>query len=139
MRPPFVWYGGKASLAPKLAALMPRHATYVEPFAGSAAALFAKHPAPVEIINDINPVAVNLLRVIRDQPCAMLDLIPDAPTKQDWFTAQTAVWNATPEIAGALSNLEQAKLAQYAKVDDIRAGELSPPAAVAAAFIRTNG
>lgn len=139
MKPPFVWYGGKASLASRLARLMPRHHTYLEPMAGSAAALFAKDPAPVEIINDLNPVAVNLMRVIRDQPREMLAHIPDAPTKQDWFTAQTAVWNATPGCEGSLSTTEQAKLAEYARVEDVRAGELTPAAAAAQAFVACCG
>ena len=42
---------GKKRLAPRLAALLPAHKTYVEPFAGSAAVLFAKEPSRIGRIN----------------------------------------------------------------------------------------
>ena len=43
---------GKKKLSKRLAALLPPHRTYVEPFAGSAAVFFAKSPAEVEVLND---------------------------------------------------------------------------------------
>jgi DNA adenine methylase len=66
VRPPVPSYGGKARLASWLASLLPPHATYVEVFGGSAALLFAKDPAPVEVYNDIDSNIVNLYRVLRD-------------------------------------------------------------------------
>jgi D12 class N6 adenine-specific DNA methyltransferase len=52
VRPPTQYFGSKGRLAPWIASLLPAHHTYVEPFAGSAAVLFAKPPSPTEILNN---------------------------------------------------------------------------------------
>lgn len=65
MKPLFSWPGSKRRLAPQLLPLFPSHTTYVEPFAGAAAMLFAKEPSKVEVLNDINGEVVNLYRVVQ--------------------------------------------------------------------------
>jgi site-specific DNA-adenine methylase len=56
---------GKKRLADRLVALLPAHKTYVEPFAGSAAVLFAKDPADTEVINDADPEIAQAFRLIK--------------------------------------------------------------------------
>ena len=56
---------GKKRLAPRLAALLPAHKTYVEPFAGSAAVLFAKEPSTTEVINDADTEIAQAYRLIK--------------------------------------------------------------------------
>jgi len=56
---------GKKKIADKLVKLLPAHSTYVEPFAGSAAVLFAKEPAKTEVINDADPEIVQAYRLIK--------------------------------------------------------------------------
>jgi DNA adenine methylase len=68
VRPPFKFYGAKSRLAPWIASLLPPHRGYVEPFAGSAAVLFAKPPARHEVLNDIDGNVVTFFRVLRDRP-----------------------------------------------------------------------
>lgn len=68
MRPPFPYYGGKSRLAPLLVSLLPAHRTYVEPYAGSGAVLFAKAPSVNEILNDIDGNVVTFFRVLRERP-----------------------------------------------------------------------
>ncbi len=66
VRQAFGSYGGKRALAHKIAAYIPYHKTYVEPFAGGAAVLFAKDPSPQEIINDRDSEIAFMYRFIRD-------------------------------------------------------------------------
>ena len=56
---------GKKKIAERLAAMLPIHKTYVEPFAGSAAVFFAKEPAETEVINDADPEIAQAYRIIK--------------------------------------------------------------------------
>ena len=56
---------GKKRIAERLVALLPAHTTYVEPFAGSAAVLFAKEPAAVEAINDADPEIARAYKILK--------------------------------------------------------------------------
>lgn len=65
-RPLFPWPGNKRRLAKHILPLLTApHRTYVEPFAGSAAILFMRDPAPIEVINDINGELVRLYRCVQ--------------------------------------------------------------------------
>ena len=59
------WIGGKRRLADTLIPRFPAHNCYVEVFAGGAALFFMRHPADVEVLNDINGDLVNLYRVVK--------------------------------------------------------------------------
>lgn len=48
-----------------------QHQTYVEPFCGSAAVLFAKKPAKAEIVNDLNADLVHLARMVQSEAHAV--------------------------------------------------------------------
>ncbi|HMA95626.1 MAG TPA: XkdF-like putative serine protease domain-containing protein [Polyangiaceae bacterium] len=56
---------GKKRIAARLVRMLPAHKTYVEPFAGSAAVLFAKDPVPVEVINDADPEIAEAYRLVK--------------------------------------------------------------------------
>lgn len=68
MKPPITYLGGKMMLADQIAALLPPHGHYVEPFAGSLSVLLAKRPADHETVNDLDGDLVTFWRVLRDQP-----------------------------------------------------------------------
>lgn len=60
------WFGGKRTLAPRIAEELGEHRAYWEPFCGSMAPLLAKPPATMETVNDLHGDLINLARVIRD-------------------------------------------------------------------------
>lgn len=59
------WIGGKRRLVDTLMARLPPHTCYVELFAGGAALFFLRHPAEVEVLNDVNGDVINLYRVVQ--------------------------------------------------------------------------
>lgn len=64
----FQWFGGKGLLMSKLLPLIPEGGMpYCEPFAGAASIFFARKPAPVEILNDLDGDIVNFFRVMQDE------------------------------------------------------------------------
>jgi site-specific DNA-adenine methylase len=56
---------GKKRISERLVAMLPAHRTYTEPFAGSAAVLFAKEPAAVEAINDADEEIARAYKVLQ--------------------------------------------------------------------------
>ncbi len=56
---------GKKRIAERLVAMLPAHRAYVEPFAGSAAVLFAKDPVAVEAINDADPEIARAYKILK--------------------------------------------------------------------------
>jgi DNA adenine methylase len=68
VKPPFPYFGGKGLLADRIAAVLPEHRHYVEPFAGSLAVLLAKPSSTMETVSDLDGAIVNYWRVLRDQP-----------------------------------------------------------------------
>lgn len=65
------YYGGKTRLAARIAALLPPHEHYVEPFAGSLAVLLAKEPSRMETVNDIDDLLMTFWQVLRDKPAEL--------------------------------------------------------------------
>lgn len=66
--PIIAWPGGKRRLAKVLLPLINSrpHTCYVEAFAGGASMFFLRHPAKVEVLNDVNGEVINLYRVIKN-------------------------------------------------------------------------
>jgi DNA adenine methylase len=76
---PFNQWGGSAKYAKRLVEKFPEHRRYVEPFAGSAAVLFAKARAEEEVLGDLDPEIVFALKYIKQlnpQAFAALKRLP---------------------------------------------------------------
>jgi DNA adenine methylase len=104
-RPPFVYFGGKQVLADRIAALLPGHLHYVEPYCGSLAVLLAKRPSRMETVNDLDREVMTFWRVLRERPedleraCALTphsraeyaDVLEASPVEEDLEVARR-VW-----------------------------------------------
>jgi DNA adenine methylase len=99
----FGWYGGKFSHLEWLLPLLPAAHHYCEPFAGSAAVLLNRPPAPVETYNDIDGEVVNFFRVLRDAPELLARQIGLTPFSREEF------YHAVSQPAGTLTDLERAR------------------------------
>lgn len=79
IKPPFAYYGGKTTLAQRIADMLPAHRHYVEPFAGSLAVLLAKPPSKLETINDLDEDLMTFWRVLRDRGDELANLAAMTP------------------------------------------------------------
>jgi DNA adenine methylase len=68
MKPPLAYYGAKVTIGQRIAEMFPPHRHYVEPYAGSLAVLLAKHPSPMETVNDLDGDIMAFWRVLRERP-----------------------------------------------------------------------
>lgn len=99
----FGWYGGKFSHLDWLLPLLPEAHHYCEPFAGSAAVLLNRSPAPVETYNDIDGEAVNFFKVLRDSAEELKRVISLTPFSREEF------YRAVSGSTRGLSELERAR------------------------------
>lgn len=74
VRPILKWVGGKRQLLPVIIPAIPDCGTYVEPFVGGGAVLFALQPHRA-IINDANAELINVYTCIRDDPDTVVHLL----------------------------------------------------------------
>lgn len=68
LRPPFAYFGGKQRIAATIAAMLPEHTHYVEPYAGGLSVLLAKKPSRLETVNDLDGDIVHFWRMLRERP-----------------------------------------------------------------------
>jgi DNA adenine methylase len=65
--PPIPYHGAKGRIARQVAALLPAHGHYCEPYAGSLSVLLAKPPSDHETVNDLDGHLMTFWRVLRDR------------------------------------------------------------------------
>lgn len=97
--PPMAYYGGKTRLAAKIAALLPAHDHYVEPFAGSLAVLLAKKPSRMETVNDLENLLMTFWRVLRDKPEQLARVCALTPhSRAEYLEARAADFTGMGEL-----------------------------------------
>lgn len=67
MKTPISYYGGKQTMLKHIEPLIPDHRVYTEAFCGGAALYWAKKPADLEVLNDINGNLINFYRVLKSR------------------------------------------------------------------------
>ena len=76
---PFSYFGSKSRISLKVVQYFPPYYAWVEAFCGSASITFAKEPAQIEIINDIDDQIVNFFEQLRNNKEALLESINFTP------------------------------------------------------------
>ena len=88
------WAGGKSRLLGELTPRMPSPkqwtGRYFEPFAGGLALYFHMRPTSA-VLADMNPELINLYRVVRDQPDALIDDLQRHVAERTYFYAVRAL------------------------------------------------
>jgi DNA adenine methylase len=65
VKPILRWPGGKTRQLKFILPLIPKHRTYIEPFAGGLAVFLAKERSPLEVVNDIHGDLIALYRNVQ--------------------------------------------------------------------------
>ena len=96
--------GSKQRIAPWIIEQMPKHHSYLEPYAGGIAVLLNKEPSRIETINDLDGDVINLFRVIqrpgtREELIRLIVYTPYARAVYD---------NAFPDNPDDLTEVERA-------------------------------
>lgn len=75
IKTPISYYGGKQMMVKEIVPRFPDHLVYTEPFFGGGAIFFAKQPAKIEVINDLNSEVINFYQVLQNNYDALDKLI----------------------------------------------------------------
>ena len=94
--------GAKNRIAEWICEYIPRHEVYLEPYAGSLAVFFAKYPARIETLNDMDGEVVNYFRIIRESPEELANALKMTPFGRDEY-------NNAFETNPADSDIERAR------------------------------
>lgn len=83
--------GAKNRIADWICEYIPPHKVYLEPYFGSGAVFFAKIPARIETLNDLDGNVVNYFRIIREQPEKLIRALKMTPYARDEYYAACEV------------------------------------------------
>lgn len=74
LAPILKWVGGKRQLLNDILPLIQSKGTYIEPFLGGGAVLFAHQPKKA-IVNDYNSELMNVYQVVKSYPEQLIELL----------------------------------------------------------------
>ena len=89
---------------------LPRHNCWVELFGGGLALTMTKHPAKIEVVNDLNDEVVNAFKQLRDKGDELVKLIELTPYAKFEFVNARASSNVGTELERARKFLVHAMM-----------------------------
>ena len=107
------WVGGKRKLLQHLVQHLPddfSQRLYCEPFLGGGALLFALRP-PRAVVNDSNDELINVYRVVRDSPSALIESLRQHENRPEHFYRVRAM--DRDGLYGQLDDVERASRIIY--------------------------
>lgn len=107
LRPVFPWPGAKTRMAEWIVSLMHPSQGYLEPFAGSAAVLFARPRVQHETLNDLDGSIVRFYRTLRDHKVTLVNALNRTPYSEEEFAL--CVQPLSEEEADELGDVEVAR------------------------------
>jgi DNA adenine methylase len=121
-KPAFGYYGAKQRLATRIVKMLPPHHAWVEGFCGSAAISLAKPPAPIEVINDLDGEIVNLFRLLRSKPQAVIEAVMLTPYARAEYAQGRRRWKKLPPLERARRFLAGTMMTVNGTVNGSRSG-----------------
>lgn len=101
------WIGGKHYMISKLLPLIPKHDIYIEPFVGGGSLFFAKIPAKINVISDIEPSLINFYKeVSKGNLCKYINHWPEAWNKKDKLIYLKDIFNKAKKNINSLNSFE---------------------------------
>jgi len=93
MKTPISYYGGKQTMLKHMEPLVPSHLVYTEAFCGGAALYWAKKPADIEVLNDINGNLINFYRVLKSRFNELYEKIETTLHSREMFDFASIVYD----------------------------------------------
>ena len=119
----FGYYGSKQRISKKILEHLPPHYCWVELFCGSAAITLGKHPAKIEIINDLDQNIINVFRQLRDRPDELIKALTLTPyAREEYNVATYKMDEATDELERARRFLVRAMMSINGVLGKTRGG-----------------
>ena len=121
-KPAFGYYGAKQRISSSIIDLFPPHNAWVEVFCGSSAITLAKTAAPIEVINDLDGIIVNVFKQLRENSEELIKLIKLTPYAREEFEKAKVINVDDSDLERARKFLVVSMMTINATVGDPRCG-----------------
>jgi len=120
IKTPISYYGGKQTMLKHILPLIPNHVAYTEAFAGGAALYWAKEPAAVEVLNDVNGNLINFYKVLQRRFPELRERVVETLHSRETFDYASIVYefpNFFDDVTRAWALWVKSKMGFASKLD----------------------